>query len=120
MHSFLRVAACAAFAAACGDDSSPTNSGGSQPVATTQVTIADNRFTPSANSVNAGQTVQWTWTGSNPHNVTFDNASVGNSPTQTTGTHSRTFASTGEFSYYCSVHGRSVMSGRVVVGAGSP
>ena len=78
--------------------------------------IADNRFTPSANSIDVGATVTWTWGGANFHNVTFDEASIGGSATRTDGTFERAFDEAGEFTYFCTVHGRSVMSGRVVVG----
>ena len=59
-------------------------------------------------------TVTWTWTGRNPHSVTFD-AGGPNSVIQRSGTFSRTFGSAGAFTYFCSVHGRVVMSGTVNV-----
>ena len=84
-----------------------------------QVSVVDNRFNPSANIVQPGDTVTWTWGGDNLHNVTFDDAMIGNSTTQTSGTFTKAFAAVGEFTYYCAVHGKSVMSGRVVVGEAS-
>jgi plastocyanin len=83
---------------------------------TTAVGVIDNRFDPTGNRVEPGQTVTWTWSGSNQHNVTFDDAALTNSPTQMQGTFERAFADEGEFTYYCTIHGRDVMSGRVVVG----
>ncbi len=99
----------ALFAAACGDDS-PT-----APTETTQVTVVDNNFNPSQNQIDPGQTVTWTWNGTNAHNVTFDDMALTNSATQTAGTFTQTFDVDGEYTYYCTVHGRAVMSGRVVV-----
>ena len=78
--------------------------------------ILDNRFMPSVNSIDVGVTATWTWGGINPHNVTFDDPGIGNSNTQTAGTFEKTFNEAGEFTYFCTVHGRALMSGRVVVG----
>ena len=109
----LSIAVLLAFA--CGGD----ELGPDGPTATKQVSVVDNRFNPSANIVQPGDTVTWTWGGNNLHNVTFDDAMVGNSTTQTSGTFTKAFAGAGEFTYYCTVHGQSVMSGRVVVGEAS-
>jgi plastocyanin len=62
--------------------------------------------------------VTWTWQGLNQHNVTFDNAAIGNSSTKSSGAFTRMFDSAGEFTYYCTVHGRG-MSGKVTVTAPS-
>ncbi len=96
----------ASFAACGGDDSSGP--------ATATVNIDDDFFDPSSRTVSAGTTVQWTWIGENSHNVTFDDG-VGNSVTQTSGTHSRQLNQTGTFTYICTIHGRAVMSGEIVV-----
>ncbi len=110
----LAVLALTAIAAGCGaEDLSPLPE-------TNQVGVVDNRFDPTGNRVDPGQTVTWTWGGSNSHNVTFDDASLTNSVTQMQGTHTQAFPDEGEFTYYCTVHGRSVMSGTVVVGGQSP
>ena len=113
LRGTLPLLAAAALTLACGDDE-PTAPNG--PPDTNQVSVIDNSFNPSANRIDAGQTVTWTWNGGNPHNVTFDDGSLTNSQTQTQGTFEQTFDAEGEFSYYCTVHGRAVMSGRVVVG----
>ncbi len=105
--------------AACGDDADPpTGPDDDGPTATASISVVDNSFNPGANAVDVGQTVTWTWAGSAPHNVTFDDSSVGNSSTQTDGSFQRTFDAAGAFTYYCAVHGRAVMSGSVVVGDG--
>ncbi len=95
---------------ACGDEEP------SQLALTTEVGVVDNRFDPTGNRIDPGQTVTWTWSGSNEHNVTFDDPDLTNSPTQMQGTFEHAFADEGEFTYYCTIHGRDVMSGRVVVG----
>ena len=96
----------ASFAACGSDDSSGPG--------TATVNVGDDFFDPSSRTVSAGTTVQWTWMGGNPHNVTFDDG-VGNSVTQTSGTHSRLLNQTGTFTYICTIHGRAVMSGEIVV-----
>lgn len=90
-------------------------SGGSQGQAA--VAVSDNAFTPASLTVvknEAGATVTWTWTGTRLHNVTFDDGAAG-SANQTTGTFARTFAAAGSYTYYCSIHGKAVMSGAVTV-----
>jgi plastocyanin len=62
----------AAAAAACGgdDSSGPEDAPDAGPV-----TVADNFFQPANVTVartNGAAEVNWTWTGSNQHNVTFD------------------------------------------------
>lgn len=91
--------------AACGDST--------EPQAGTAVTVKDNEFEPRNLLVTPGQTVTWTWNGSNPHTVTF--ASGGPNSTQmTTGTFQRQFPAAGTFNYTCVVHG-SAMSGVITV-----
>ena len=66
----------------CGGDSGTNGGGGSggggggggggvTPVATTEVSVRDNFFTPASIMVAPGATVTWTWAGSDAHNVTF-------------------------------------------------
>lgn len=99
---------------ACGDDDSSGPDGGA---AAGTVTVGDNFFQPANVTVSrtdgAGE-VAWNWTGNNPHNVTFD-AGPPNSETQTSGSFNRSFSEAGSFTYYCTVHGREVMSGTVNV-----
>ena len=103
-----------AVAAACGGDDTSAPEDGADGGS---VTVADNFFQPAnvtvARTGGAAQ-VNWTWTGSNPHNVTFD-VGAPHSGTQTSGTFSRTFTEAGSFTYICTIHGRAVMSGTVIV-----
>lgn len=100
----------------CGDDDSsgpnPPPPGNGAAVA-----VRDNFFEPAtvtAPLTDGEASVTWTWNGTNPHNVTFD-AGGPNSETQSSGTFSRVFTEAGSFTYYCTVHGREVMSGSVEV-----
>jgi plastocyanin len=105
-------------AASCGGDASTgvttpptggnqnpgTPSGGTDtPVATNQVGVSDNVFSPVSIVVTAGTTVTWTWAaGVAAHNVTFGDGT--NSGDKSTGTFSRTFSTAGTFNYSCTLH----------------
>ncbi len=106
----------ASLAACGGDDTSGPGSGNgtAPPPGANEVNVIDNNFNPTSATISAGTTVQWTWVGGNSHNVTFDDG-VWNSITQTSGTHSRQLNQTGTFTYICTIHGRAVMSGEIVV-----
>jgi plastocyanin len=88
-------------------------------VGTRQVLVVDDAFEPPHNLVSEGDTVTWTWAGTSLHNVTFEDAQFSDSPTQRVGTHMVAFPVPGAFDYYCSVHGRNAMSGRVTVERGT-
>jgi plastocyanin len=52
-----------------------------------------------------GSTVTWTNSDATQHNVTFDNTSVGNSPTMDQGaTFSKTFTTAATYEYRCTLH----------------
>jgi plastocyanin len=96
-----------------GNQNPGTPSGGNDtPVATNQVGVSDNTFSPASIVVSAGTTVTWTWAaGAAPHNVTFSDGN--NSGDKSTGTFSRTFSTAGTFNYSCTLH--SGMNGTVKV-----
>jgi plastocyanin len=71
-------------------------------------------FAPQNVDVAAGGTVTWTWGGTLPHSVTSDSG-LFDSGVKQTGTFSFTFPTAGTFTYFCTVHGRNVMFGSVVV-----
>src|SRR5215467_4794157 len=91
-RSCLLVAAALVAAAGCGGSGSsygtgPTNTGGST---STQISVTNNLFDPSATTVPVGSTVTWTWAaGSVIHNVTFSDGPK--SADQSSGTYTRTF-----------------------------
>jgi len=87
------------------------------------VSVGDNFFrsghnatqNPAVDTVAAGGTVTWTWTGSNSHSVqSTGTPSFTSSTTKTTGTYQFTFNTTGTFTYDCAVHG-ALMTGTIVV-----
>ncbi len=80
------------------------------------VTVSNNSYSPAGLSVTPGTTVTWQWApAAVEHNVTFDDGPQ--SPTQSSGTFPRTFASAGSFPYHCTIHGATVMSGTITVTA---
>ncbi len=108
-----------AGAAACDGTTTPMQGisgggGGGGTTTTAAVTIGDNFFSPVQDTVGVGGTVTWTWTGTNRHQITFDDGAPG-SDTLTTGTFSRTFNTTGTFTYFDGVFGRQVMNGAIIV-----
>ena len=80
------------------------------------VKVVDNLYQPNSTTVSVGDSIVWSWQGNNQHSVTF---------TQTNGPDSgilgpgSTFkvveTQSGVYTYYCKVHGASVMSGTVTV-----
>jgi plastocyanin len=88
------------------------------------VTVSNNDYSPSQVSVARGTTVTWRWnscTGDGyggevctSHSVTFDDGGP-SAAARTEGSFARTFASAGNFTYYCTSHGRAAMSGSVAV-----
>lgn len=97
---------------ACNSDS-PTDD---EPVATTSVQVDDNFFEPTDIMVEPGATVEWSWVGSTAHNVTWDEADLANSTTQTQGGHEVTMPSSpGTYRYHCTIHVSLGMRGTVEV-----
>jgi len=81
----------------------------------TTITVSNNRFNPTPDTVAAGQ-VTFSWSNaSNGHNVTWDSgpSTPANSSTMTTGTFPATLVQ-GTYHYHCTVHG-APMSGTIVV-----
>jgi plastocyanin len=82
---------------------------------TTSVIIFDNGYNPAAVTIAAGGSVTWVWTGNNAHGVSFDDGSLAASTIQSVGTYKVRFPRAGSFSFFCTVHGRTVESGVVTV-----
>ena len=88
------------------------------------VSIGDNFYSPRTTTVQAGQTVTWTYsTGSSFHTVTANNGAFDSSPgcpanpgscMNPGDSYSHTFTTLGTFGYHCKVHGLA-MSGTIVV-----
>ncbi len=68
------------------------------------VTIFDNGFTPASLTLEVGQSVTWTNTGSLPHTVTDAAARFDSGLLLAGEAYSRTFANPGTFNYLCTIH----------------
>lgn len=100
--------------AACSNAYGPGGGGGGGGHLTT-ITVSNNFFSPTPDTVAAG-TVTFSWSNAgNTHNVTWDSGPTtpANSSTMTTGTFPVTLAQ-GTYHFHCSVHG-AAMSGTIVV-----
>ncbi len=82
------------------------------------VTVSDNAFTPADVTINAGETVTWTWgSGAGLHSVQSTGSPSFPSSAILSGsgaTYSNTFDTPGTYTYDCVVHG-TAMSGTVTV-----
>jgi plastocyanin len=68
-------------------------------------------------TINVGDTVLWTWSGSNDHTVSSTSAEAFDSlAPKASGTFSHTFNTAGSFAYICGIHG-TAMAGTIVVQA---
>jgi plastocyanin len=72
--------------------------------------VGDSAFSPATVKIVAGKRVNWSWSGSAAHNVTF--AKGKDSATGKVGSFSRKFSAPGKYAYVCTIHG---FTGKVVV-----
>jgi plastocyanin len=79
---------------------------------TLTVSIRDDSFSPAVDSISAGDTVTWSWQGSQLHDLTFAD-SIGNVAAQSSGTTKRVFPSVGIYKYRCQLHSTSFTSGMI-------
>ena len=120
----LLAVTCAAVAAACGNSS--TGYGSSPPPPpppppagghVTTISVRNNSFSPTPDTIPAG-TVTFTWAApSNGHNVTWVSGPgtlPTNSTTMSSGTYQATLQ-TGTYTYHCTIHAALGMNGTIVV-----
>lgn len=79
----------------------------------TAVEIRDFRFEPPILTVTAGTTVTWRNDDDSPHTVTDKGRKFGSAALDTSENFSHTFATAGEFTYFCTLH--PMMTGKIVV-----
>ncbi|MGH2607994.1 MAG: cupredoxin domain-containing protein [Tepidiformaceae bacterium] len=107
---FILIAALLVGGAACSEDSGTGSGAGGRSL---NVSVRNNFFSPTPDTVGASQTVTWTWnSGGTGHNVTFEDG-VESSVTKGAGSHPRTFAAAGTHRYRCTIHSTSFTSGMV-------
>jgi plastocyanin len=82
------------------------------------VTVGDDFFKETTVRIQPGDSVKWTWTGSDTHTVTANPGQTERfgSKEQGSGTFSHTFAKRGRFGYHCEIHPTEM---RAVVEVGS-
>ena len=92
------------------------------PPGTATISIQDNQFSPAVDTIASAGTVTWNWSGSNPHNVSFEDSTLYDSGDMTgSGMHSRTFGAVSAartVRYRCKIHSTtftSGMTGRIVI-----
>jgi len=105
----------AALAACSSNPYGPSGGGGGH---TTALTVSNDVFTPTPDTVPAGQ-VTFTWSNaSHGHNVTWDSGpnTQTSTVTKTSGTYQPTLV-VGTYTYHCTIHGtaNSGMRGTIVV-----
>jgi len=133
MRSFRAVSilmiglAATACGSSGGTEPTPTPAGGNPPGGGNSgvtVTVGNNDYSPGQVTVARGTTVTWRWNSctGDPyggqlctfHSVTFDDGGP-SAAAQNDGSFSRSFNNAGAFTYYCTSHGRTAMSGSVTV-----
>ena len=92
---------------------SPRVTANDQPSAAAAVTIDNFSFGPQTLTVPVGATVTWTNHDDIPHTVVSTDGVFKSKVRDTDETFSYTFAKTGTYSYYCTIHPK--MTGQVVV-----
>ena len=82
---------------------------------TVQVRVLDMKFDPAVVTISPGDTVEWVWEASLPHDVaSMEGAPVAfASELQTSGTYAQTFETAGVYDYTCTPHPQ--MTGQVIV-----
>jgi len=82
---------------------------------TVQVRVLDMKFDPAVVTISPGDTVEWAWEASLPHDVaSMEGAPVAfASELQTSGTYAQTFETAGVYDYTCTPHPQ--MTGQVIV-----
>lgn len=106
----------ALFTYSCGK-SGAYNSGNNTPPTPTlnEVSIAMMSFSPSTLTIVTGSTVTWTNKDAVTHTVTADGGSFDSGNLAPSSKFSKTFSTTGTYSYHCAIH--SSMTGSIIVKA---
>ncbi|HXV12821.1 MAG TPA: plastocyanin/azurin family copper-binding protein [Candidatus Krumholzibacteria bacterium] len=101
----------------CGDDEDPVDPGNGSPLT---VRVLATSFSPQNLTIQANQTVTWTFNGG-PHTVT-EGTAVGNPPSplfdsgqRSSGSFAFTFDTPGTYNYICEIHVGMGMTGTITV-----
>lgn len=96
-----------------GDSNTPVGCAGVE----AKITVSNTSFSPATVTVDPGQPVCWTWSGSTEHTVKADDGSFTTGNPSNKGNFQTSFATPGTYGYYCQVHGTLTggMRGKVIV-----
>jgi plastocyanin len=116
MRLSIAVAVMAALTfTGCKSSTSPGSSSGGR---STSITVGNDFYSISPDTVASGAQITWTWaTPSNGHSVNWDSGPTtlpANSATMTSGSYNATLTVAGTYHYHCIVHG-AAMSGVIVI-----
>ena len=79
------------------------------------VSVRDNVFSPSVDSISAGDTVTFIWQGSQLHDLVFQDG-IGSVTSQSTGSTKRGFPLSGIYPYRCTIHSTDFTTSGTMVG----
>lgn len=119
--TLLAAVVVAALIGACGGDDSPTDTGGGGGggTFTGTVSVRDNFFSPANVTIAVGDSVTWSFDGSNIHTVTEgapgNPTPLFNSGNRNSGTFGYRFTTAGTYPYHCIPHAAQGMIGSVKV-----
>lgn len=96
-----------------GDPNAPIGCSGVE----AKITVNDTSFSPATITVDPGQKVCWTWSGSTEHTVKADDGAFTTGNPADKGNFQYVFTAPGTFGYFCQVHGTLTggMRGKVIV-----
>ena len=78
------------------------------------VSVRDNTFSPKMDSISVGDSVTFTWQGSQLHDLVFQDTTIGNVSSQSTGSVKRGFALPGIYLYRCTIHSSDFNTGSMI------
>lgn len=79
------------------------------------VSVRDNTFSPKVDSISVGDSVTFTWQGSQMHDLVFQDTTIGNvSAPQSSGSAKRGFAAPGIYLYRCTLHSSDFNTGSMI------
>ena len=78
------------------------------------VSVRDNTFSPKVDSISVGDSVTFTWQGSQMHDLVFQDTTVGNVSSQASGSAKSGFSLPGIYLYRCTLHSSDFNTGSMI------
>ncbi len=114
----LEVVTGVVLLASCSNSTSPNGGGSNTGGHSTTITVSNNTFQPTPDTVAIGSTVTFSWApNSVSHNVTWDAGPTTppNSATMSSGAYTTPALDAGTYTYHCTIHVALGMQGTIVV-----